>query len=115
MLREKEVFHMEEIKVAFIEPNGNISFIKKSGFDSVKRYDLQLPEKENQIAYPVIIEGKIHTELLNQLGYSIKWLTEQIESRNIDFSSVFFASLTSDGKVHVSPEHTYQKVPDLLH
>ncbi|MBY6036587.1 DUF421 domain-containing protein [Fictibacillus nanhaiensis] len=115
LLREKDIYYLEEVRAAFIEPNGNISVIKKSGFDFVTKNDLQITDKENQIAYPVIIEGRIHTKLLNQLGFSEKWLMERIENRNMNLSSVFYASLTIDGKLHVSQEHALQQMPDLLH
>ena len=63
--------------------------------------------------YPVIIEGKIDDQTLTTLGTNKSWLMAQLNEKGIKRTDeVFFASLTSDLKLHLSPVN--QDTPNYL-
>lgn len=107
MLREKEVFDVSDVQIGIVEANGRISVYKKSNKASVLREDLGVQSKQDNLPYPVVIEGKVDHHTLHELGTNETWLKEQLQGRGINnIDEVFFASLTSDLKLHLSPVNT---------
>lgn len=103
MLREKDVFDISEVHLGIIEANGRISVLKKDSKDSVTREDMNLPKKSEVISYPIIVEGKIYTEVLEKLKLSEAWLWEQLKNMNIkNIEEIFFASINNKKELHIS-------------
>lgn len=103
MLREKNVFDISEVETAIIEGNGSLSVLKKYEKNSVTREDLNIVNTTSQIAFPVIIEGKIYADVLKVLNTSEAWLIQQLSTQGVtDLNSVFFASITHNLELHVS-------------
>lgn len=106
MLREKDVFDIAVVKLGIVEANGKISIYKKPNKSPVLREDLGLISKDT-LPYAVIIEGEIDHHTLTELGTNESWLMEQLKKNGIkNVDDVFFASLTSDLKLHLSPINT---------
>jgi uncharacterized membrane protein YcaP (DUF421 family) len=104
MVREKDVFDLSAIKLGLIEANGKLTIYKKTTKSPVLREDLGLETSTDDFSYPVIIEGKIDSSTLKDLGTNESWLTAQLKQNGIKrVEDVFFASLTSDLKLHLSP------------
>lgn len=104
MLREKDIFDLSVVKLGIIEANGKISVYKKPNKSQVLREDVGIENTTDIVPYPVIIEGKIDQDTLTELGTNESWLMEQLQIKGIKkVEDVFFASLTSDLKLHLSP------------
>ncbi|WP_416149661.1 DUF421 domain-containing protein [Salipaludibacillus sp. HK11] len=103
MLREKDIFDLSIVKLAIVEANGKLTVLKKSLNSSVTLEDLGLKKSSSNLAYPVIIEGKIHANMLKYLNFSVKWLLEELNKKGIDQTKdVLFASVNQEGILHVS-------------
>ncbi|WP_299512519.1 DUF421 domain-containing protein [uncultured Rummeliibacillus sp.] len=63
MLREKNVFDINEVETAIIEGSGALSVLKKSQKNSVTREDMNIVNTTSSIFFPVIIEGTIYLKL----------------------------------------------------
>ena len=61
MLREKNVFDINEVETAIIEGNGALSVLKKPQKNAVTREDLNIVNITSSISFPVIIEGTINS------------------------------------------------------
>ncbi len=104
MLREKEVFDISVVKVGIVESNGKISVYKETNQSPLLRKDIGLENIQEKMPYPVIIEGKIDDQTLTMLGTNRSWLMAQLNEKGIEKTDdIFFASLTSDLKLHLSP------------
>ncbi|MFZ0446688.1 MAG: DUF421 domain-containing protein [Bacillus sp. (in: firmicutes)] len=113
MLREKEIFDVSIVKLGIIESNGKISVHKKTNESPLLRKDIELDNIGEKMPYPVIIEGKIDDQTLTTLGTNKSWLMAQLNEKGIKRTDeVFFASLTSDLKLHLSPVN--QDTPNYL-
>lgn len=107
MLREKEVFDVSTVKLGINEANGKISVYKNIDKSPVVREDIGLKGNKENLPYPVIIEGKIDHHTLRGMGMSESWLIDRLKEKGIkNIDEVFFASLTQDLKLHVSPVNT---------
>ncbi|TDL33105.1 DUF421 domain-containing protein [Jeotgalibacillus sp. S-D1] len=102
MLREKDVFDLLDVETAIIESSGSLSVLKKPQKSGITAEDLQIV-KSSSLAIPVILEGTISEEVLEQFNLNEEWIDEQLRSQGIsDRSYVFFASLNKDHQLHIS-------------
>lgn len=80
------------------------------------RDDLQIANNQLDLAYPLIIEGKIYEEVLTYCNQTKEWLLSELKTRDIEnLSDIFFASLTDEGKLHVSLYSPINPAPPLHH
>ncbi len=90
-------FDLSKLSAVFIEPNGNLSFLKVSTQDSVTSDDLKLPKSQEKIFADVIVNGKIMRENLKFCARSEKWLNEQLKLNAIsDYREIPLATYDSD-------------------
>lgn len=79
-LREKGVKNIEEVDYAILENSGNLSIFKNT-----KDYPM-----------PIILDGKIDYEVLNEIGKDRKWINNLIKQNNIDLENIFYAFYTKN-------------------
>jgi uncharacterized membrane protein YcaP (DUF421 family) len=71
-LRENGVFDISELEFALLEPNGKLSFLKKSQYANVTPFDLNIPTKYKGLSLPLIIEGKVNHKMLKSANLTEK-------------------------------------------
>jgi Predicted membrane protein len=92
MLRQKDVFTIQDVEYAILEASGTLSVLKKSAAQPVSREDLQLPVKPVNLATAIIIDGELLWRDLEITGLNIKDLKEEIEKRGYkDVKDIFYA------------------------
>lgn len=103
MLREKNVFDITEVETAIIEANGALSVLKKPQKNFVTLDDMKIVKTTSAIAFPVIVEGSIYSDILRDFKLNQAWLREQLSYQGVnDLKEVFFASINRDLELHVS-------------
>ncbi|MBD8037855.1 DUF421 domain-containing protein [Solibacillus sp. A46] len=116
MLREKDVFDISEVETAIIEPSGSLSVLKKPEKTTVTREDLNLGSFKSSMAFPVIIEGTIYSEVLREINLNEAWLIQQLSEQGInELSDVFFASINRNLELHVSIKDEWNTAPPIKH
>lgn len=102
MLREKDVFDVNDVELALIEPNGKLTAFKKPHRTTVTIEDLGINKTTGSIAYPVIVEGNIENQILSQLNLSEKWLLNELQKKGLKPVDIFFASINAKHEMHLS-------------
>jgi uncharacterized membrane protein YcaP (DUF421 family) len=103
MLREKDIFNVKDVELAMVEADGNLTVYKKANKSFVTIEDLGIKKKHEGISYPVIVEGRIYSTVLKQLGLNEKWLKIQLQKKGINnLDSIFFASINDKHELHFS-------------
>lgn len=74
-LREQSIKSIEEVDYAILENNGKLSV-----FDSCKDYPL-----------PIILDGNIDYDVLKDIKKDEKWISDILESHNLNLEDVFYA------------------------
>jgi len=116
MLREKNIFDISVVELGIIEANGKLTVQKKQSKQFITREDLILPQKSSGIMYPVIVEGKIYTNILSQLNLDKDWLKEELTKAEITCEEVFFAAVNEDMHLHISiANDIIEATPEILH
>lgn len=103
MLREKDVFDINDVYLGIVESNGAISVLKNPNKTEVTLEDMNLTKDTSSISYPVIIEGMLYKDVLIKLNLTEDWLNEQLINigvKNID--EIFFASINDKKEFQAS-------------
>ncbi|MCL2286918.1 MAG: DUF421 domain-containing protein [Firmicutes bacterium] len=93
MLRTNSVFSVADVDYAILEPNGDLSVLKKQEIT---------PRQQKYIPTTIIIEGKIIAKNLKELNLSDSWLDNALNRLNIlDKTDIMYAEILEDGQLHV--------------
>lgn len=104
MLRVNNVFSIQEVDYAILEPNGQLSVLKKPQLDSVTKKDMQIqPDCRKYIPTEIIVDGKLVVDNLKEYNLNENWLDLQLKQAGISsYKDVFFAELQIDGSLYIS-------------
>lgn len=103
MLRMQNVLSIKEVEYAILEPNGNLSVIKKPENQQVTKSDMRiLPPPLKYLPSEIIADGKIIYHNLKQFNLDENWLNTQLKQQNIlSVNNVFYAEIQGDGTLFI--------------
>lgn len=105
LLRVQGVFNLSEIEYALVEPNGNVSVLRKSQHDSVTPQDLNISTSYRGLPHVLVYDGKANLESLGRVNLSLDWLKGELAKLGYNsIREVFYAELDTNGKLYVSPQ-----------
>ena len=115
LLRNKDVFNVNEVAYAIIEPNGAISVLKKPEYLSLTPKDMNITVKPTGIATEMIYDGIVIQENLRQLNKDEKWLYKELKKHGVkDPAEVFLLTLDPGGNLYIDKyEDHIKKVTDI--
>jgi uncharacterized membrane protein YcaP (DUF421 family) len=116
MLREKNIFDINEVETAIIEANGALSVLKKPQKNSVTLEDMKIEKTTSTISFPVIVEGTIYSNVLRDFSLNEAWIKQQLSHHGIiDIKNVFFASINKNLELHISLKDENITIPPIKH
>lgn len=117
MLREKDVFQLNDVELAIVEANGRMSVSLTPEKESVTVSDMNLPTNEVEIDIPLILDGKVQDESLNRINKNQTWLENELATKQIkDISNVFYAAVDSKGAISLTLKGQLKAgVPPIFH
>ncbi len=77
-LRQKEVKSLKEIEYAILESNGKLSIFKYN-------------EKKGDYPLPIIVDGQIDLNTLNNIHKNLSWLNKVLLDNNLLIGDIFYA------------------------
>jgi uncharacterized membrane protein YcaP (DUF421 family) len=115
LLRNKDVFDLSQVDFAIIEPNGQLSVLKKPDYEPLTPKDMNIVKAPSGISTELIYDGVLINENLRQLNKTEKWLTDQLKMNEVkNISEVFLATLTPSGSLYIDKyEDHIRKVTDI--
>lgn len=115
LLRNKDVFDLSQVDFAIIEPNGQLSVLKKPDYEPLTPKDMNIVKAPSGISTELIYDGVLINENLRQLNKTEKWLTDQLKMNEVkDISEVFLATLTPSGSLYIDKYADHiRKVTDI--
>jgi uncharacterized membrane protein YcaP (DUF421 family) len=103
LLRQKDVFRVEDVHFALIEANGELSVKLQAEKELAKVEHVQTSPPKTSIEYTVIMDGRILKEALDFLGLNEAWLrSELLKKEIVNIQDVFYAAVNEDNRLHVS-------------
>ncbi|CUU48618.1 YetF domain-containing protein [Clostridium beijerinckii] len=103
MLRKQNVFSVTDIEYAILEPNGNLSIIKKQPQQQVTKSDMKISDTAPKyLPSEIIVDGKIIHKNLKEFNLTENWLNTQLKQQNVSsINDIFYAELQSDGTLYL--------------
>lgn len=102
-LREKDIFDLNEVDFAILEPNGQLSVLKKAQYIPLTPKDMNLSITYKGLSTELIKDGDILEQNLVQRNLSKDWLITELKKQSIsDVSDVFYASVNSQNELFIS-------------
>lgn len=103
MLRMQNVLSIKEVEYAILEPNGNLSVVKKPQEQQVTKSDMKITSPAlKYLPSEIIVDGKIIYHNLKEFNLDETWLNNQLKQQNISsINNVFYAEIQSDGSLFI--------------
>ena len=105
LLREKDIFSIQDVEYAILEPHGKLSVLKKPALDSATRRDLQIPAvPPAHLPVDLILDGRIVQKNLTALQKDGRWLTEELKKYGLsleDVHRIFYLVLQQDESTYL--------------
>lgn len=114
MLREKDIFHIDDVELAVLEANGRLSVFKKPQKTAVVAEDLGLTKTLTGLSFPLIVEGTVSMEVLAYINKDMIWLESQLRDKGVDKQNIFFASIDEYGELHIAKSYS-NPIPPVRH
>lgn len=104
LLREKDVFSIQDVEYAILETNGKVSVLKKAALQTPTKQDLKVATHDVHLATTLINDGDIIYDNLKEKNLTEEWLVEELHKQ--DYSSpkeVFYAEYIKDKQLFLLP------------
>lgn len=112
-LRDKDVFDLTQVQFAVLEPDGQLSVLKKAQYQPITPQDLNISPSFTGLSTELIYDGIVIEQNLKQLGRSRRWLMAQLKAHNIDHpSQVFLATINVQGGLYLDKYDDQVKIVD---
>ncbi|REK75832.1 DUF421 domain-containing protein [Paenibacillus paeoniae] len=102
LLRQKDIFNIEEVEHVLLELNGKVSVMKKDEHRNVTLKDLKLKaDSYKPVPIELIMDGQMMIGNLENNQISRDWLQKELRNLGKTVQDVFYAVKGSDGKLYV--------------
>lgn len=104
LLRNNSIFSIQDVDYAILEPNGQLSVLKKPSLESITKKDINLtPHDRIYLPTEIIADGNLIEKNLKELNLATEWVLDQIKLAGLSsVNEVFFAELQSDGSLYIN-------------
>lgn len=104
LLRTNNVFSIQDVDYAILEPNGQLSVLKKPPLEAITKKDMHIePEQRIYLPTEIIVDGKLVHRNLNELNLTNEWVNQQLILNKVNsIDEIFLAELQSDGSLYIS-------------
>ncbi len=100
-LRQKGVFHLEEVAYAIIETNGMMSVARRSQDDPLTPKQAGVKVDKDLLEVVVVSDGEISESSVRLCGKDDAWVKKQVKSAGLDIGDVFLMTARRDGKCQI--------------
>ena len=101
-LRNKDIFNITDVEMAILEPDGKLSVLKKPKFSNLTTGDMKIQSEKSGMMVELILDGKILTSHLSQIGRDENWLMSQLTKRKIkEIKDVVLVGIQADEQIYI--------------
>lgn len=103
-LRQKDVSDPNEVEYAILEPNGQISVVKRAVARQATTRELGINPPEAGMMHLIVADGVVNERNLTMAGKDERWLNEILASRKMTLPEIFLLMVDDGGTVRVYPQ-----------
>lgn len=101
MLRQKDIFNLEDVAYAYVETNGAVSVMLKSDLTTVTAKDLGIKKEEAALPCLVVSDGKIVEQEFDLCKMNKQKLMSILDEKNLRLTDILLMTADSTGKTTV--------------
>lgn len=103
LLRTNNIYSINDVDYAILEPNGQLSILKKPAFEGVTKKDMNVAAGDRTfIPMEIIVDGKVVFRNLTEAGLDTQWLEQQLKQMQINsVKEVFYAELQAGNSLYI--------------
>ncbi|MFG6114209.1 YetF domain-containing protein [Halobacillus sp. MO56] len=99
-LREKDIFSIQDVDYAILEPNGKLSVLQKDENDS---------DHSSGYSAILIADGKIQYDSLKRVKKNKSWLLNELKKKGYESEkNISFCSLDEQGELFIDQKNEYE-------
>ena len=98
-LRGNNVVNLGDVEYAILETSGNITVIQKPEKRNTIPEDFNIVPEYEGIPYDLVIDGKIMSQNLKEIGKNYNWLKKQTDKFNIKPEDALIVTLDGKGQI----------------
>lgn len=104
LLRINDIFSIKDVDYAILEPNGQLSVLKKPELAQVTKNDMKVQTNPcKNLPTEIIVDGKPVAKNIKTLRLDPTWIDNELKKAGINSTEeVFFAELQGDGSLYIS-------------
>lgn len=102
-LRQKEVSDLDEVEFAILEPNGQISIIRKDAARPPTLQELGVSPQGSGLMHLIISDGQINHRSLALTGRDERWLEKVLRAQKLTVPEVFLLLADENGRIRIFP------------
>lgn len=101
MLRQKDIFNLEDVAYAYVETNGAVSVMLKSDLTTVTAEDIGIEKEEAALPCLVVSDGKIVEREFDLCKMNKQKLMSILDEKKLKLTDVLLMTADSTGKTTV--------------
>lgn len=102
LLRQKDIFSIDDVEYGLLEVNGNLSVILKKDKQTVTKGDLNIKEKEDSLHTEIVIGGQLIYENLRKKNLNGKELLRKLKKFNVkSIDEIMYLSIDDNGEIYI--------------
>jgi len=83
-LRLNKAYNLSDVEVAMLEPNGQLSVLKKSDSQPLSPRTLNIPVSQRGMPSVVVEDGRLMRDTMEHLGKSEEWLRDRLGEQGVE-------------------------------
>lgn len=98
-LRGNNIFNLGDVEYAILETSGQVTVIPKPEKRNTIPEDFNIVPEYEEIPYDLVIDGKIMSQNLKEIGKNYNWLKKQTDKFNIKPEDALIVTLDGKGQI----------------
>lgn len=101
VLRNQEVFDLNEVAFAILETNGQMSVLLKPQFQTASVSDVNGQSKPSTMPCLIVSDGKFLTKAMKKYNITKEKVSNEIKKQNLKLKDIFLMTVDQDGKTTI--------------
>ena len=98
-LRGNNVINLGDVEYAILETSGQVTVIQKPDKRNTIPQDFNIMPEYEGIPYDLVVDGRIMTENLKEIGKNYNWLKKQVEKFNMKPEEALVVTIDGKGQI----------------
>ncbi|MFD2639916.1 DUF421 domain-containing protein [Piscibacillus salipiscarius] len=103
LLRDKDIFSIQEVEYAIFETNGSINVLKKYIYQTPTNEFFKAPPQETILPMAIITDGELVKENLLEIEWDEQQVIDEIKGQGLTIEEVMYAEYNKEEGLYVMP------------